>query len=1074
RPSRKKLRVGITRPFTQTQNPLAESTGYPLAEGRVNLFRVASEGAVQIRLQFTQFNLPAGARLFVYAANSPDEFYGPYQNNGPDGNGSFWTPPIRGEEIVVEYFAPESAPSINGTSSPFRVASVSHIFTDPQNRAALQANADCQLAIPAEWSEAAKSTGLLQFTLPDGEYLCTGTLLNNTANGNDPYLLTANHCFSTRPGASSLKVYWHYDSANQDPTSRPANYGSRLLATGEANDFTLVRLNQMVPAGMRYAGWTTEKPATAVPVAAIHHPEGEHKRIAFGKTIEKNCNTSFGIPCDNLLKVQWDSGVTAPGSSGSGLFVNSAADAKLVGTLIGGASACDNRTGADYYTRFEQIFPAISYFLAGSGCHYTLSQQRQFAAAAGSAGSIDVFPLAGAKCAWTASSTVSWIKVTTNSGSGEGTVKYTVDPNTASGRRAGLLTIAGHTLLINQLGTNEACEATPITLGETINGTLSPGACRSVLDDSALAVRYTFQANAGQQMAVNLDSAAFDAYLVLSGPDGEKIAEDDDSGPGTNARIPAPSSYSTNFITLLADGTYTIEVTSPDENPAGSFSLKLEKSCSYTVTPNKFLAGASGRDLNGAFVLNPAVEVEIKGDSACQFFIENDDAWLHIINNGSLTTGKGRITFSVDGNYSPTTRAALFQVAGVPIYLKQAAFCGEANRPTISPAGQNFTAAGGKGTVNVTMAQGEWCSWQAGYQPPYWVSVISPPNYAQSGTGNGQVEFDVGWLVGLKPRTGTLNIADQNFTINQEESIRNCPPLSLEFGQPISGILGGGDCHWRPDADSIADLYTFDGAAGQQIAINLTSPAYPVYFILYGPAKDPIVDSSSFFNQTEIRFPREGYYDLPATGNYILLVSSGTGNQAGNYSVKVETVGGPNCVYNLAAPDEQTIPAEGGMGIVKLFATDGCSWNITSTADWVTFPQGFSGKGGRNISFTVAANTGAERRATLTVGGRYFRILQQAPCSYVKIRPEDGRVYGSYKGSTVTISVETGQGCQFPAVSKTDWIKLYSLQPSQVLFNLEANNGLFRKGTVEVAGQSIEVQQGGTGVTVVSSADYSA
>lgn len=68
----------------------------------------------------------------------------------------------------------------------------------------------------------------------------------------------------------------------------------------------------------------------------------------------------------------------------------------------------------------------------------------------GATGSVDVTTILG--CAWTAVSNDSWIHVTSgSSGSGDGTVDYTVDANTGVGR-SGTITIADHTFTVNQSG----------------------------------------------------------------------------------------------------------------------------------------------------------------------------------------------------------------------------------------------------------------------------------------------------------------------------------------------------------------------------------------------------------------------------------------------------------------------------------------------------------------------------------------------------------------------------------------------------------------------------------------------
>jgi hypothetical protein len=70
--------------------------------------------------------------------------------------------------------------------------------------------------------------------------------------------------------------------------------------------------------------------------------------------------------------------------------------------------------------------------------------------------------------------------------------------------------------------------------------------------ESAQNAAYTFDGRAGDTVTIDLRSDEIDPLVRLIGPDGQVLAEDDDSGGGVQARI-------ADFA-LPADGTYTIEV----------------------------------------------------------------------------------------------------------------------------------------------------------------------------------------------------------------------------------------------------------------------------------------------------------------------------------------------------------------------------------------------------------------------------------------------------------------------------------------------------------------------------------
>jgi Calx-beta domain/Bacterial pre-peptidase C-terminal domain/Domain of unknown function (DUF4214) len=359
----KRVRVGTVRSFERPPDFSSDSVLYNVAEGEVRVMGLVSEGALYTRVHFTNMSLPAGARVFVYSIKNPEEFYGPYEGRGASEDGTFWTPPMEGDGVVIEYFSPTGTISEN---APFQVSEVSHVYRSLFEKESLEKTAGaCNLDVTGDWAEVAKSVGRLQFTSGGGEYLCTGTLLNNQANDLTPNLLTANHCISTKAEAQSLRVYWNYNSG-EIPFGTPRTDGANLLATGTTSDYTLVRLTGSLPGGLFYAGWDASSTPLSTPITGIHHPQGSYKRISFGSTIS-GCEPGLPGPCANFINARWNSGTTEPGSSGSGIWRGTPSDARLVGTLMGGYASCSNLSGTDFYGRFSVTYQRIASFLTGGG-----------------------------------------------------------------------------------------------------------------------------------------------------------------------------------------------------------------------------------------------------------------------------------------------------------------------------------------------------------------------------------------------------------------------------------------------------------------------------------------------------------------------------------------------------------------------------------------------------------------------------------------------------------------------------------------------------------------------------------
>lgn len=88
----------------------------------------------------------------------------------------------------------------------------------------------------------------------------------------------------------------------------------------------------------------------------------------------------------------------------------------------------------------------------GGTCTFSINPTSASFAAGGGTGSVSV--TAGAGCAWTAVSNATFITITSGaSGSGNGTVNYSVASNGGTSSRTGTMTIAGQTFTVTQAGT---------------------------------------------------------------------------------------------------------------------------------------------------------------------------------------------------------------------------------------------------------------------------------------------------------------------------------------------------------------------------------------------------------------------------------------------------------------------------------------------------------------------------------------------------------------------------------------------------------------------------------------------
>jgi hypothetical protein len=90
-------------------------------------------------------------------------------------------------------------------------------------------------------------------------------------------------------------------------------------------------------------------------------------------------------------------------------------------------------------------------FTFAEPCTYGIGSTAQSVAASGGTGSLAV--VAGSGCAWTVTTTVAWLTVTSpasRSGTGAGSIVFSVAPNSGSAARTGEIRVGGRTLTVTQ------------------------------------------------------------------------------------------------------------------------------------------------------------------------------------------------------------------------------------------------------------------------------------------------------------------------------------------------------------------------------------------------------------------------------------------------------------------------------------------------------------------------------------------------------------------------------------------------------------------------------------------------
>ncbi|MBL8751032.1 MAG: trypsin-like peptidase domain-containing protein [Planctomycetes bacterium] len=318
--------------------------------------RIKSPDASHVNLGFTRFALPDGARLMVYSADYR-HILRPFDVNDNSPTGELWTPVVFGSEIVVEVYLQTAQRErllleLTAVNSGYRMFGAGPTALGTDGSATCNVDVSCPSAAP--WASEIRSVARITI---GGNTLCSGVMVNNTAQDRKNYFLTADHC-GAAGNPASVVAYWNYDNKNcggpDDADLSQFSTGAVLRANNAASDFTLLELNSApnVAWGVTYAGWNRTTATTVSNSAVgIHHPSGDTKKISFENnptvTTSNGGTTSPGNGT-HVRVIDWDNGVTEGGSSGSPLFDQ---DHRIIGQLHSGGSACGNNL-SDWYGKF--------------------------------------------------------------------------------------------------------------------------------------------------------------------------------------------------------------------------------------------------------------------------------------------------------------------------------------------------------------------------------------------------------------------------------------------------------------------------------------------------------------------------------------------------------------------------------------------------------------------------------------------------------------------------------------------------------------------------------------------------
>ena len=376
-PGEKALAVGVRRDVPRAQGRMSSLVWAPAAGGGiVAKLRVVSPGAAALRVALRLGDRAGPLEIRVAPAVAHARIQRVDRGQWAAAmarDGLWWTPVTDGDAQDIELWSDDPA----AARAAVETIAVSHFDATPAGGfkaggigAAQGCHEDvaCVANINPAVAQVARSVMKISYVRNGMSYVCTGTLLNDGASREVPYVFTAAHCIDSQAVAATVNTFWYFQAA-QCGVGTPGDYqqlsgGATLLYADAASDVALLRLGDRAPAGAWFAGWDATPPVPGLSVVALHHPMGDLKKLSLGDVLAD--------PDTRSTTTAWRVGATEPGSSGSGIFTASGAEYLLRGALKGGSASCSTSgnladpSNRDEYSRFDLALPALMPWLGGS------------------------------------------------------------------------------------------------------------------------------------------------------------------------------------------------------------------------------------------------------------------------------------------------------------------------------------------------------------------------------------------------------------------------------------------------------------------------------------------------------------------------------------------------------------------------------------------------------------------------------------------------------------------------------------------------------------------------------------
>ena len=509
------------------------------------------------------------------------------------------------------------------------------------------------------------------------------------------------------------------------------------------------------------------------------------------------------------------------------------------------------------------------------GCGYAITPESHAAAAAGGSGSLTIATSPG--CPWTASSNVSWLTLSQGAGTGPGAMSFSVAATNGTAR-TGIAVIAGVTFTVSQgAGCTFAVDPLSHTVGAG-GGTVAIGVT------SASGCQWTASSNV--------------PWITLSG------AATAIGNGVVNFTVEAATGAARSASVDVAGKPVTISQTAAAPTPA----------CSFTVSPETLSSPAAGR----------TAQISVGTSAGCGWTAASSVPWIQVASGSG--SGPAEVAITVAAN-TDGARSGALSIAGRTVTVNQD---GQGCSYSLSATSQSLPAAGGTGSVAVTT--GSTCAWTATSNAP-WLSITG----GASTTGSGAVAFAAAAEQSGVPRTGTLTVAGQTFTVTQS-----------------------GACSYAiaPEQQSV-------DAAGATVDVAVTAPAGCAWTTSSSVPWLALRSNGPESGNGSVQVTVAANEGIARTGVATIAGRTFTVNQ-----------GAPACTYTVK-PLEFNVNANDRAVRIQVVALPTCTWTAVSDVPWIRVTSGADGSGEGDVWIYILENTGPDRSGTLTIAGQTVTVAQR-------------------------------------------------------------------------------------------------